>query len=122
MKSEEFNDYSEVDLNCLVYKCHKQAKNMGWWDKPRPVPELLCLIHSEISEAMEGYRKDQMDDHLPHRKMLEVELADALIRILDMAGGLELDLGAAVKEKMNYNLTRADHQPENRAKPGGKRI
>ena len=50
--------------------------------KDRNVGELLCLIHSEISEAMEGARKDLMDTHLTHRSMMEVELADAIIRIL----------------------------------------
>ena len=64
---------------------------------------MLCLIHSEISEAMEGHRKNLMDDKIPHRSMLEVELADALIRICDMAGGLGLDLEGAVLEKLEYN-------------------
>lgn len=44
-----------------------------------------------------------MDDKIPHRSMLEVELADALIRICDMAGGLGLDLEGAVLEKLEYN-------------------
>ena len=88
--------------------------------KKRNVGELLALIHSEISEAMEGHRKNLMDDKLPHRKMIEVELADAMIRIHDLAGYLELDLGGAIIEKMAYNQKRADHKPENRAMPGGK--
>jgi NTP pyrophosphatase (non-canonical NTP hydrolase) len=80
----------------------------------------LCLIHSEISEAMEGHRKNLMDSHIPHRSMLEVELADAVIRIADLAGALGLDLGAAIAEKMAYNATRADHKPEARAATNGK--
>jgi hypothetical protein len=48
------------------------------------------LAVTEIAEATEGERKDIMDDHLPHRKMGEVELADALIRILDTGGALRL--------------------------------
>jgi NTP pyrophosphatase (non-canonical NTP hydrolase) len=62
-----------------------------------------------------------MDDKLPHRKGLEVELADAMIRILDMAGGLGLDIGGALVEKLEYNSNRADHKPENRLKEGGKK-
>jgi hypothetical protein len=81
---------------------------------------MLCLIHSEISEAMEGARKRLQDDHLPHRTMLEVELADAVIRIFDMAGGLHLDIGGAIAEKLTYNERRADHKPEARAQVGGK--
>ena len=68
--------------------------------------QMLALIHSEISEALEADRKDLMDDKLPHRKGLEVELADAFIRICDMCSGLGLDLGGAVEEKLAYNTTR----------------
>lgn len=73
----------EIDMSIkqLQQQIHQQNKDAGWWDNPREKGTLLCLIHSEISEAMEGERKDLMDDHLPHRKMAEVELADAVIRI-----------------------------------------
>lgn len=109
----------------LSHYCHGAAKAAGWWtgadlsDK-HLVAAKLCLIHSEISEAMEGHRKGRRDDHIPHRPMIEVELADAIIRIADLAGALGLDLGGAIAEKMAYNATRADHRPENRAKAGGK--
>jgi hypothetical protein len=54
--------------------------------------------------------------------MLEVELADAVIRIFDMAGGLGLDVGGAIAEKLVYNGKRADHKPENRRDVGGKKF
>ena len=54
--------------------------------------------------------------------MVEVELADAVIRILDLSGKLDLDLMGAIKEKMEYNSTRADHKRENRNKEGGKKF
>jgi len=79
---------------------------------------MLCV--SELSEALEGDREDLMDDHLPDRKMLEVELADAVIRVFDMAGGLELDIAGAIAAKLQYNCDRADHKLENRLN-GGKR-
>lgn len=115
--------------------CHGASVAGGWWHDPitgediRQDPEKLLavcgwklsLIHSEVSEATEGLRKGKMDDHLPHRKMVEVELADAVVRIGDLAGALGLDLGGALVEKMQYNETRADHKPANRAKSGGKR-
>jgi hypothetical protein len=83
---------------------------------------MLALVHSEISEAMQGFRKDLMDDHLPQRKMAEVELADAVIRIFDLAGQQGFDLGGALVEKLVYNTKRTDHKKENREKENGKKF
>lgn len=83
---------------------------------------MLCLIHSEISEALEGYRKNLKDDKLPWRPMIEVELADTIIRIFDLCAGLNLDLGGAFVEKMKYNSTRIDHTHEARLQPHGKKF
>lgn len=115
-----------ASTNALVSACHKASFDAGWWngvnihDNKMVFPVKLCLIHSEISEAMEAHRKGLKDDKLPHRDGAEVELADALIRICDLAGAMGYDLGGAVMEKMKYNRERADHRPENRAKSGGK--
>lgn len=113
-------------LNHLAADCH--AANQHWWHDPatgerlnRNKGELLCLIHSEISECMEGERKGLMDDKLPDRKMAEVELADALIRIFDYAGAYGYDLDGAVAEKRAFNATRADHKAEARLAAGGKK-
>lgn len=109
-----------MKLTELQQKIHQQNVDAGWWDNPREKGTLLCLIHSEISEAMEGERKNLMDDHLPHRPMAEVELADAVIRILDYAEAFGYDIESAIAEKLAYNRNRADHKRENRAKTGGK--
>lgn len=123
---------SESMINGLIQlqgACHNMARKAGWWKPFDEMPVeyrkyfLGChrdLIHSELGEATEGARKNKMDDHLPERKNEEVELADAVIRIMDYAGACGYNLGAAIIEKMAVNATRADHKEENRAAEGGK--
>lgn len=119
----ELNEEKYKDgTNGLVALCHGLSKDAGWHEKPREVGTMLCLIHSEISEAMEGFRKNLNDDHLKYRKMMEVELADAVIRIFDLAGAQGFDLGGALVEKLIYNTQREDHKLENRNKENGKKF
>ena len=117
----------EQSLNGFAKMCHEA--NIKWWYDintgallDRNKGEMLMLMVSEIAEAMEGERKDLMDDKLPHRKMVEVELVDALIRIFDYAGAYNMDISGAFKEKMAYNATRQDHTKEERSKPNGKKF
>ncbi len=104
------------------------AANKHWWTDletgqhiVRNKGEMLALIHSEISECLEGERKDLMDDHIPHRRMAEVELADAVIRILDYCGAHGYDLQGAFDDKMAYNAVREDHKIETRKLKHGKK-
>lgn len=115
-------------VNRLQQTCH--ADNAHWWidpktgadlrDNPLIVPAKLALVHSEVSEALEAHRKGLADDHLPHLPGIAVELADALIRIFDLAGAIGIDLARALVEKRRYNAQRADHKTENRVEVGGK--
>ena len=84
-----------ANLNELATRIHNL--NAKWWTdmetgKPleRNRGELLMLVITELSEAVEGIRKNLMDDKLPHRRMEEVEMADAYIRILDYAAGFKI--------------------------------
>lgn len=115
-------------LNALRDMVHRA--NRKWWisveDGVTPLKrnkgELIALMHSELSEALEGERKDLHDDKLPHRKMAEVEMVDAIIRILDYCGGFDYDVGGAFTEKMAFNATREDHTHEARKIAGGKQF
>lgn len=126
-------EYSHASaINLFAADCHAASRKAGWYTNlatgkalDRNVPEMMMLIVSEISEAMEGYRKStggkvKMDDKLPHRPNAEVELADAMIRIGDLATFLGFDLGGAIVEKMAFNASREDHKIENRRAAGGK--
>lgn len=109
----------------LQQLCFNLSRFAGWHNHgidDNSFGTKIALIHSEVSEALEGFRKGKMDDHLPHRKSVEVELADAVIRIMDLSGALELDVAGAIIEKLAYNQRREDHKAENRAAVGGKRF
>ena len=120
-------DFSQA-LNPLCVEFHLAARARGFYSdvhtgKPieRNVGEQIAQMHSELSEMLEGHRKNKMDDHLPHRKSIEVEAADLVIRLFDFCGYHELDLSGAVREKSAYNARRADHDIANRAKADGKK-
>lgn len=121
----------------LTHACHGAALEAGWWidtdtgEDVRSWPDKfyklwvqakLGLIITEVAEAIEGHRKDKMDDHLPQFKMYHVEIADAIIRALDLAGGESVPLAEIIVAKLQYNSKRADHKLENRVKEGGKSV
>lgn len=130
-------DTARDGLEATQDLCHGLAKHSGWWldtetgEDVRTWPKKfltlwiatkLMLVVTEVAEAMEGHRKNLADDKLPHRPMLEVELADAVIRCFDLAGGLDFDLAGAVMEKLQFNQQRPDHKLEHRVADGGKSV
>jgi NTP pyrophosphatase (non-canonical NTP hydrolase) len=103
----------------LCNVARREQVDAGWPE--REFLSDLMLIVTELAEASEGERKDLMDDKLPHRKMVEVEIADAFIRLAALAGKHELDVAGAIIEKMEYNRHREDHKLETRELRGGKK-
>ena len=103
-----------MTIQKLIIDSHKTSISKGWWENPnRNIGELLALIHSEISEALEVYREQgndglkktwTEDDGKPEG--FTIELADAVIRIADLCGALGLELEEALETKMEYNRSR----------------
>jgi len=117
-------------FHTIIQSCHQDAKEANWWpmkdgnvdtSNPYLFSSKLMLIVSELAEALEGDRKNLMDDKLPQYHSRETELADAVIRIFDLAGAYNLRLADAFFDKLEYNKTRQDHTTEARNAVNGKK-
>lgn len=101
-------------FNKLTRVLHSTAVEKGWWNPGKSVPEQLVMMHSEISEALEEYRKEDNGVHSFYYSGAEekpegfgVELADLGIRMLDTCGAYDLDLLNFICKKALFNLTRS---------------
>lgn len=113
-------------INQLAKEIHQNAKNKGFFDNEKNIGEMLCLIHSEISEALEADRKGlycdgtqiALDNMLKEidffndtfesliKNTFEDELADIMIRVMDLAEYKKIDLEKHIRLKMKYNSLR----------------
>ena len=94
-------------ISDLAVRAAENAVAHGWWDEERETGTLIALMHSELSEALEYDRHgNPPSDHIPEFSGIEEELADVIIRILDLAGSRRYRIEEAVLAKMAFNESR----------------
>ena len=108
-----------MNFNDLAFVIHENAKSKGFWDVSTNIPEKLMLIVSEVSEALEAHRHgriapkgiankefDRDEFEAIYKDTFNDEIADTIIRLLDLCGHLKIDIDTHIKYKMKYNVTR----------------
>lgn len=113
-------------LNELMIEIHERNVAKGFYDGHKNIGEMLCLIHSEVSEALEADRKNKritfnisafVQDGIPYnvfikeftdnvKNTFEDEMADIIIRTLDLCAHLDIDIEGHIIAKMRYNYSR----------------
>lgn len=108
-----------MDIKKTQTKVHKNAVAKGWYKEPVSFGESIALIHSEASEALEEYRNGHGVNEVYYQIIIDgdktlnkpegipIELADVVIRVMDICGHLNINLEEAIKEKHEFNKERS---------------
>lgn len=108
-QNKDQSDFAFITLtNNLAEQVTKLAFEKGFWPADANLGSKIALIHAEVSEALEALRDDpkKPDKYCPTFSNFEIELADAVIRIMDLAAHEKLNLGGAIIAKIAFNKTR----------------
>ena len=88
-----------MEIKNLVAEIYENAVKHGWYDDQADIPTLLCMVHAEVSEALEAHCNHDLDNFAE-------ELADIVIMVFSMSGELGIDIEKEITQKNQFNKKR----------------